>query len=237
MGALAFGVVCAVAFTAALFVGFRRPQENEPDSFSHKNVFITEPEHLRESVRLAELLIKEISEATATLEKKAVLLITLCAALLAYLGARDIAYAPYEAIRGAAFLALIISALIAAKAMDLRRQSVAGLHLAMCEYYAKEAKPDEALPLSLRYALDKYRFIINEAEAMHREKSKMFNKAKSCLIVGIALTLAWTAAWVVIGMDGCRDARQQHCKISAPLAESKQTTPSIPRYSESVSWG
>ena len=193
MSALVVGIVCAIVTGVALFGWFRRTEKDAPDLFSPDYVFITDPEHLRESVRLAELKIKEINEATATLEKKAVLLITLCALLLTYLGAQEYANAAYEFIKGAAFVFLTISAVIAAKAVEFGRQGAAGLNPEIFAHYAKNYN-DRALELAHRYLLDKYQSIINKADNMHKEKSKIFRNAKVFLIIGFSLALAWIIA-------------------------------------------
>ena len=217
MGALVFGIVCAAATGVALFLWFGPPKKETLVSFSHENIPVENLEHLRESARLAELQIKEFNEATATLEKKAVLLITLCAALLAYVGAADFNHSQHEFIRGAAFVFLIVSAVVGAKVVDLGRQGMAGLTPAISEHYAEHAG-GEATALMLRFTLDKYQSIINNADETHKEKSRIFRIAKVFLIIGFSCALAWTVAdfSVTFGAGNTN---------APPPAQSGQATP------------
>ena len=211
MGALAFGIVCAIAtgvalfgwFRGALFGWFHLPQAGEtkpaPEKFVPDYAHITDSNHLRESARLAELQIKEAREATEALEKKAVLLITLCIAVLTYLGAKefgekDAAYAPHDIIRVAAFVFAAVSAAIAARVVDLGWQGVAGLSPKRIAYYAQYYSDKKPMDLALRYTLEKYQDIIDKAEDMHTKKVAMFLKAKNCLLCGIAGSLGWMGA-------------------------------------------
>ena len=211
MNALAFGVVCAAATGVALFWWFRRSKTDqakpESDSFSPNYEFI-ESGDLRESARLAELQIKEADEATTTLEKKAVLLITLCIALLAYLvpkdfGERDAAYALHDIIRAAAFLFAALSATIAAKVVDLGGRGVAGLGPKRIAYYAQYYPGKQPMDLALRYTLEKYQGIIDRAAIVHTNKVIVFKQAKDCLLYGIACTSGWVSAEVFVLFEPC----------------------------------
>ena len=201
MSALVVGIVCAIATGVALFAWFRRSKTDqaqpESDSFSPNYASITSGD-LRESARLAELQIKEAGEATATLEKKAVLLITLCIALLAYLGPKEFntketAYALHDVIRVAAFVFVALSAIVAAKVVDLGGQGVAGLSPKRIAYYS-QYYANQPMDLALRYTLEKYQGFIDKAEDVHTKKSIIFKKAKDLLLYGIAGTLGWVGA-------------------------------------------
>lgn len=188
------GASVAIALTCALLLIFRRPQatENAAQKLKPGDITqITKPDDLRESARLAELRIKELSDAVTTVEKKSIQLIALCLALLGYLAVNhgDSAYA---IIKLPALVSLFIAGFWGFKAAYLGTHGTMGFNpdsFARCINKGGDASCEV-----LHCVLKKYQKAIEQINETQKSKVRDVKKAKPFLVIGISFTLGWLIA-------------------------------------------
>lgn len=168
------------------------PRTEEPVSTdSAEQQFQLNSDHLQEAVRLAELRLSEQNTLQAEYERKAILLITSCAAIIGYLFAGDL----FATIQSAGWLvsvkilALILLLCAAVKGMrtiEFVKFGVRGIHPAIATKFF-----EEKIAL-LKFACDIYTDRINDNNSVLENRAKRLKSAQMPFYLGLAITVAST---------------------------------------------